>query len=74
MFPEKFLFYMGTIVTTELPGLAPRQRIDDCVEIHILQSELLWSAVIISPKNSALGTTLYARSPCHFGSQADSQA
>ena len=28
--PEKFLFYMGRIVTTELPNLVPPRHIDDC--------------------------------------------
>ena len=38
--PEKFLFYMGMIVSTVLPGLVPLQRMDDCAEIHILHREL----------------------------------
>ena len=36
VFPEKFSFYIGKIVSTEQPSLAPPQRIDDCVEIHII--------------------------------------
>ena len=35
-FPEKFLFCTDKIGPTELPSLAPRQRLDDCFEIHIL--------------------------------------
>ena len=35
-FSEKFLFYMGMIVSTELPNLVPQQRSDDCVGIRIL--------------------------------------
>ena len=35
-FPEMFVFYIGMIVSTVLPSLVPRQRIDDCFEIHIL--------------------------------------
>ena len=38
--PEKFLFYTGRIVTTELPNLVPQQRIDDCCVIHFLHWEL----------------------------------
>ena len=34
--PEKFLFYIGVIVSTVLPSLVPLQRSDDCFEIHIL--------------------------------------
>ena len=34
--PEKFLFYMGMIVSTVLPSLVPLQRIDDGFEIHTL--------------------------------------
>ena len=34
-FFEKFLFYMGRIVSTEWPSLVPPQRIDDCVEIQL---------------------------------------
>ena len=40
MFLEKFLFYTGRIVTTELPNLVPQRFIDDFVEIHILHLEL----------------------------------
>ena len=36
VFSEKFLFYMGMIVSAVLPSLVPLQRIDDCFEIHIL--------------------------------------
>ena len=31
-FPEKFSFYMGATVSTELPSLVPLQRVDDCFE------------------------------------------
>ena len=36
LFPEKFSFCTDKIGSTELPSLVPRQRIDDCFEIHIL--------------------------------------
>ena len=35
VFPEKFVFYMGMIVSTVLPSLVPQKRIDDCFEIHL---------------------------------------
>ena len=38
------------------PSPAPRLHIDNCFEIHNLHWELLWSAVIKSPKFSARGT------------------
>ena len=34
--PGKFLFYIGRVVTTELPNLVPPRRIDDCYAIHFL--------------------------------------
>ena len=60
-FPEKFLFCTDTPGSIGWPSLAPRLHIDDCFEIHILHWELLWSAVIKSPKLSARGTTLPIR-------------
>ena len=41
--PEKSLFCTGRIVTTELPNLAPQQRIDDFYVIHFLH----WDNVVI---------------------------
>ena len=32
--PDKFLIYMGRIVTTALPNLVPPRHIDDCYAIH----------------------------------------
>ena len=52
------LFCMGRIVTTELPNLVLQQRIDD--DSHPSR-RTLWSAVIKSPKFSALGTTVPVR-------------
>ena len=52
VFPEKFLFRTGMIASTELPSLAPRQRICDCFAIHFLHWELcdpLWSSRQIVP-------------------------
>ena len=70
--PGKFLFYMGRIVTTALPNLVPPRQNDDCYEIHFLHWVFLWSAVIKSPKCSALGTncasTSFARSPRYLSS------
>ena len=60
-FPEKFLFYMGMIISTELPSLVPLQRVDDCVEIHFLQWELCDPQFLNLSKFSALGTTVPAR-------------
>ena len=59
-FLRSFLFYMGMIVSTVLPSFVPQQRIDDCVEIHP-SLKTLWSAVVTSPKGSALGTTVLVR-------------
>ena len=41
LLPENFLFYMGMIVSTVLPSFVPLHRIDDCFELHIIQSKLL---------------------------------
>ena len=56
--PENFVFYMRSIVSTELPNLVPPQRIDDCYAIHFIHWELLWSAVIKS-QNVPLWARLY---------------
>ena len=56
-FLEKILFHMGIIVSTVFPSLVPLQRIDDCVEIHILHFVIRFK----STKISALGTTVPVR-------------
>ena len=38
--PGKILFYTGIVLSTVLPSLAPRLRIDDCSAIHFLHWEL----------------------------------
>ena len=71
---REVLFYMGMIVSTVLPSLVPPQRIDDCVEIHILHLELLWSTVVNSPIFRSwhdCTSASSARRPCTSGSQAD---
>ena len=45
--PEKFLFYMGKIVTTALPNLVPPRHIDDCSAIHFLH----WEFCDLLPSN-----------------------
>ena len=35
LFPEKFWFCTDMIESIELPNLVPRQRIDECLQIHI---------------------------------------
>ena len=40
LYPDKCWFCTDKIEATELPNLVPRQRIDDCFEIHILNNEL----------------------------------
>ena len=56
--PLRFLRFFCTDTTGSVgwPSRAPRLHIDDCFEIHNLHWELLWSAVIKSPKFSARGT------------------
>ena len=54
-FLRSFVFW-SRIVTTELPNLAPPRHIDDRYSLRTL-----WSAVVKSPKFSALGTTVPAR-------------
>ena len=54
-FMRSFVFW-SRIVTTELPNLAPPRHIDDRYSLRTL-----WSAVVKSPKFSALGTTVPAR-------------
>ena len=39
LFPGKFELCTDKIESIALPNLAPPQRIDDCVEIHLLHSE-----------------------------------
>ena len=51
----KILVCTGVIVTNVLPSLVPPRHIDDCSAIHFLHWEMLWSAVIKSPKCPALG-------------------
>ena len=73
-FPEKFLFYIGVIVSTVLPTLVPLQRIDDCFEIHILQRETC-DPQLLNHRSFRSGydctSAFSARSPCNFGSRAD---
>ena len=40
LFLEKFWFYTGMVVSTDLSSLVPLQRIDDCFEIIFLHQEL----------------------------------
>ena len=47
---------MGRIVATALPNLVPPRHIDDCYAIPLSPLKILWSAVIKSPKCSALGS------------------
>ena len=58
-FREKFLFCTGRTVTTVLPSLVPPRHTGDFSAIHFLHSELLWLAVIKSPKISALGMVVF---------------
>ena len=75
VFPEKFLFCTDTTESIGWPSPGPRLHIDDCFEIHNLHWELLWSAVIKSPKFSARGTAQPMRllhgGPCDFCPLAD---
>ena len=59
--PGMFSLYMVRIVTTALPNLVPPRHIDDCYAIPPPSLRILWSAVIKSPKFSALGTIAPAR-------------
>ena len=73
-FPGKFSFYKGKIVSTELPRLVPRQRIDDCFEIHILHKELC-DLLLLNHQNFRSGHDCTgassARNPYYFRPQTD---
>ena len=58
VFPERFLFYMGMIVSIVMPNLVPLQRIDDCVEIHILHLQLC-DPLLSNHQNCPLWARLY---------------
>ena len=73
-FPEKFLFCTDTTGSIGWPSPAPRQRIDDCFEIHILRSELcdlLLSSHRFFRSRHGCTSALAARIPCFFGSRAN---
>ena len=73
--PEKFLFCTDRTESVEWQDLEQRQRAGDCFEIHL---PLIEEIVICCYQVTKLLCSRYcfasassARSPCHFGSQAD---
>ena len=55
-----FVLHGYDCTSTVLPSFVPPRHIDDCFAVHFLH-RILWSAVVKSPKSSALGTSVPVR-------------
>ena len=72
-FLEKFLCYMGGIVTTELPNLVPPRPIDDCYAIHFLHwgfGDTQWSNHHNFPLWARLFQHVFCKTPSLFSSSS----